>query len=301
MLNRQGNIALGAALVTVALATCAASADEVIFRGNVHTSINNATLQINALGQLVVDNLGPEGRDGVSIALGHADSIDLHIVPQPAGLPAGASERFAFRGQVSGVPNIQYGEIGFSRGTSSMAIDARFEGLGFPPRLVEVYFEGLLTGTITIPGTAPLVATVPADAWPRSVGSRRNQIPQSRPSLVCRWSQPIPIGIVGGPVFSGDELRVVAMTPSNTLDFVAQTDGTGSDVPELFIADEDTEPVCPGDLDGDGDVDVADLAILLANFGSMSGVSAADGDLDHDGDVDVGDLAILLANFGTIC
>jgi hypothetical protein len=26
-------------------------------------------------------------------------------------------------------------------------------------------------------------------------------------------------------------------------------------------------PACPGDLDGDGDTDLADLGILLANFG----------------------------------
>jgi glucose/arabinose dehydrogenase/plastocyanin len=50
----------------------------------------------------------------------------------------------------------------------------------------------------------------------------------------------------------------------------------------------------PGDLDGDGDVDQADLGILLAAFNSDAG-----GDLDGDGDTDQADLGILLANFGT--
>ena len=52
-----------------------------------------------------------------------------------------------------------------------------------------------------------------------------------------------------------------------------------------------------GDLDGDGDVDLADLATLLANFGATN-AEPDQGDLDSDGDVDVGDLAILLAHFG---
>jgi hypothetical protein len=57
---------------------------------------------------------------------------------------------------------------------------------------------------------------------------------------------------------------------------------------------------CPGDLDGDGTVALADLATLLSHFG-MSGATAADGDLDGDGDVDLADLAGLLSLFGTVC
>ena len=59
---------------------------------------------------------------------------------------------------------------------------------------------------------------------------------------------------------------------------------------------QNEEPV-PGDLDGDGDVDLADLAILLAHYG-MSGAGYEDGDLDGDGDVDLADLSTLLANYG---
>ncbi len=60
-------------------------------------------------------------------------------------------------------------------------------------------------------------------------------------------------------------------------------------------------PNCPGDLDGDLDVDLNDLSVLLANFGTTSGADPADGDLDGDGDVDLTDLSNLLANFGLTC
>ena len=58
---------------------------------------------------------------------------------------------------------------------------------------------------------------------------------------------------------------------------------------------------CPGDLNGDGVVDISDLAILLANFGTAAGATFEDGDSDGDGDVDIADLAVLLSNFGASC
>ncbi|MEP0847384.1 MAG: hypothetical protein HRF50_11285 [Phycisphaerae bacterium] len=57
---------------------------------------------------------------------------------------------------------------------------------------------------------------------------------------------------------------------------------------------------CP-DLDGDGDVDLADLSALLTNYGMPGGASFEDGDLDADGDVDIADLSALLTAFGTMC
>ena len=53
-----------------------------------------------------------------------------------------------------------------------------------------------------------------------------------------------------------------------------------------------------GDLDGDSDVDLADLAQLLAHYGDTAATYWM-GDLDGDGDVDLADLAALLANYGT--
>lgn len=57
---------------------------------------------------------------------------------------------------------------------------------------------------------------------------------------------------------------------------------------------------CPADLDGDGQVNLADLARLLGHYG-QTGVGYADGDLDLDGDVDLADLAELLGHYGATC
>jgi hypothetical protein len=53
---------------------------------------------------------------------------------------------------------------------------------------------------------------------------------------------------------------------------------------------------CDGDLQGDRDVDLSDLAILLASYGLDDA-----GDVDCDGFTDLRDLAILLAHYGEDC
>ena len=52
------------------------------------------------------------------------------------------------------------------------------------------------------------------------------------------------------------------------------------------------------DFDDDGDVDLSDLAQLLAHYGTTSGATYDMGDLDGDGDVDLSDLARLLSFYG---
>jgi hypothetical protein len=72
--------------------------------------------------------------------------------------------------------------------------------------------------------------------------------------------------------------------------------------PELPIVDMGAyEYQCTGDLDGSGQINLADLAQLLGSYGETAGMSYHDGDLDVDGDVDLADLAELLAAYGTVC
>ncbi len=58
---------------------------------------------------------------------------------------------------------------------------------------------------------------------------------------------------------------------------------------------------CPGDLDGNNQVGLTDLAMLLSNYGTTTGALPQDGDCDCDGDVDLADLSALLGAYGTTC
>lgn len=80
-------------------------------------------------------------------------------------------------------------------------------------------------------------------------------------------------------------------------DLVDIANGVLNDMNANGIPDECETP-CPGDADGD--VDIADLGIVLSNFGSAVPPGAF-GDLDGDGDVDIADLGLVLSNFGTVC
>ena len=62
----------------------------------------------------------------------------------------------------------------------------------------------------------------------------------------------------------------------------------------------ETAAGCTGDVDGDGDTDLSDLAELLAAYGTSSGDPDynADADFDEDGEIDLSDLAFLLSDYG---
>lgn len=71
----------------------------------------------------------------------------------------------------------------------------------------------------------------------------------------------------------------------------------------LFCAAQHGIRSIRGDLDGDCDVDLADLAKLLAAYDTCAGDQVHDpvADIDTNGCVDLADLAILLTAYGTAC
>jgi hypothetical protein len=107
---------------------------------------------------------------------------------------------------------------------------------------------------------------------------------QNNSSIVVSASPASGAGIVlYGDITSGASLRLPG-APGTTLNFT-----------DLTIVIEGGS--CPGDTDGDGEVNLADLNLVLANFGQNS----SDGDTNGDGVVDLSDLNVVLAAFGTSC
>jgi len=73
------------------------------------------------------------------------------------------------------------------------------------------------------------------------------------------------------------------------------------DPEETVVVDRGAYEKCFGDLNTDGTVGLRDLAILLQNYGKMSGATWEEGDLDCDGDVDLTDLGLLYSVYGSDC
>ena len=110
-----------------------------------------------------------------------------------------------------------------------------------------------------------------------------------------------------GPYFIRGYGRVNAFLAHHFVDCNGNTITDSVDIEEGTSLDEngngipdECEPDCPGDLNGDGVINLEDLATLLANYGA-TGAAPEDGDLDGDGDVDLSDLSALLAVYGTTC
>jgi outer membrane protein assembly factor BamB len=111
------------------------------------------------------------------------------------------------------------------------------------------------------------------------------------------WEVPLPGDFYPAPRWLGTHYP--RFTPDSRTAYVSTVVLAGDDSdPHTFLYALDVAgDGKPGDLDGDGDVDMADLAILLADWGCTGG--DCPGDVDGDGDTDQADLAVLLANYGT--
>jgi len=92
-------------------------------------------------------------------------------------------------------------------------------------------------------------------------------------------------------ISGGEDGRNINFNDAGQLAFrVIFTDFSGGIIVSSFST--------PADLDGDGQVGAADLAILLGNWGPCINCDSCPADLDGDCDVDAADLAILLGSWG---
>lgn len=81
---------------------------------------------------------------------------------------------------------------------------------------------------------------------------------------------------------------------------VSDAHGLSTTASSFIYPDCSTTP-CVGDLNGNGAIELQDLATLLSHYGTASSAHPEDGDLDNDGDIDIADLAAMLSVYGTSC
>jgi hypothetical protein len=79
--------------------------------------------------------------------------------------------------------------------------------------------------------------------------------------------------------------------------FNNNADPTEAQAAVEYMQDQLEPNTCPADVTGDGEINLADLNLVLAGFGQTT----PDGDTNNDGVVDLADLNAVLAAFGQAC
>ena len=93
------------------------------------------------------------------------------------------------------------------------------------------------------------------------------------------------------------EFKFVLSEDGSKLAFAARTQ---TNVNGLFIADLAGDQPCEGDTDGNDAIDLADLNVILAGFGTTT-TPGTGGDVTGDGVIDLADLNLVLGSFGSTC
>ncbi len=116
--------------------------------------------------------------------------------------------------------------------------------------------------------------------------------------------------VIGPEGFWGNESADTAFNPvwlgiewdadcnnDGIVDYGQILDGIFDDDDGNGVPDTCETPPCPGDITGNGQVDAADLGILLAVW-NTNGKSNPAADINSDGTVNAADLGLLIANWG---
>ncbi|TVQ81336.1 MAG: hypothetical protein EA380_02010 [Phycisphaeraceae bacterium] len=151
-----------------------------------------------------------------------------------------------------------------------------------------------IADSFDLPGTAELTIIQPnPDAGAVSVSTIDLTAEQSPWTGIYFQSVPVPLRGVPADGYEFIGFSELAQIPDEN-GIVWWTPDTDITLTALFVN-------CPGDINGDGIVDLDDFIILAGNFGSGPGATPQQGDLNGDGFVNLDDFIILAGNFGNDC
>jgi len=249
---------------------------------------------------LVVSNIGSSGQDGVAIDLGGGaggaavargggNCCRGHVIIMKA-----FDEEGQELSRVTSDENPATGEevlyFDFSALGASM-FELVMEDASGQPMAAEL----LPNGGGVLPGTSGLCPPGSREWWVQNADLSWTFIacvPTFNPT------------VLGGGSYSGVgrmHIRPVDSPPTARRPRTIEMKAANLD--DLTIYAVDVHPQCTGDVTRDGEVDLADLALVLAAYGSHLGEPAylPPADLDGDGQIALGDLAIVLSAFGSAC
>jgi hypothetical protein len=223
---------------------------------------------------LVVDQIGSEGDDGFRVELDHVRAVDLTWIElDPFGFyPDGLYIQAQARGRFDSIDDFPLGTLRVTDVGDDYEVSADFSEIGAASIFAQVYLrETLLAEYPMLAG--PLVARL--SALPVQIG---HQVESGIPGLDTTG---FGLGLarqgeitVAGETYDADRLVVLAESPAGLAESISEFSMTAADLPQIVLIDITTvdgdSGVCatPGDMDSDGDFDLADMSQFMRCFGA---------------------------------
>jgi hypothetical protein len=204
-------------------------------------ALGNALLQPSE-GALTLDQLGTSGEDGVAVKVGRAEGVDVDFAPiETLGpLPDGAFLQAEALGELNGVPGRPLGDLRVTKAGEEYTVTADFLDVSSPTQRVQVLRDGALI--VDLPGHTGVAAR--ASAWPRGLG-KLFPVEQTQ-CYVGDWPDGTEFTI-DGTTYIGDELRVLAESPTATVGAISDFHLRAAGLPELTLTNVDAATGCtPG-------------------------------------------------------
>jgi hypothetical protein len=263
---------------------------------------------------VVTNACGSDTSNNAALTVGSGPTINT----QPSDTSACTGQSAAFTVAASGSGTLTYQ---WRRGTTNLVDGGNISGTNTPTLTINPVAAGdAATDYNCVVGSdcgsttsanaalavdaAPTITTQPTNQSASVGGSATfNIVASGSGPLAYQWRRGATDLVNGGSISGADTSTLTinpvaagdAATDYNCVVTSACGSATSSDA-SLTVSTS-----CPGDLNGDGNIDLGDLTIFLSNFGILSGATAEQGDMDGDGDIDLTDLTNFLSLFGTSC
>ena len=203
------------------------SNNPVYFAGLRHTALQNAMLSVSSNG-LQISNLGSNGQDGVSIALGEAEGWlgTVEAPLNPASAPEGDKLSWSIYGTVDGVSNrlISTGRMEVTGGGVNAYAD--FAPVGSPTYSVSAYSNGVLVASNVVPAGSAAYRFPGPGPGPIIIKWEKPIPDDDDPTCGGYWIQPCPIiiNLPNGPLVNANEVRVKPVSATSSVESFSRTD-----------------------------------------------------------------------------
>ncbi|MHC4947902.1 MAG: hypothetical protein ACYTG1_06535, partial [Planctomycetota bacterium] len=256
--------------------------------GLAHELLGTATASYDGQSGLTVSNIGNPGEDGFRwVPDWPLDELMLELEPiGPA--PDGSVLELAFD------LDDELGHFAFEVADAGEAIE--LHGPWTEVRRVQLVLGGAVQAETEDIAVEKIATLMDDTAWPIGCAA---QVLRSFEEIevTFRLPAPTPVELPDGQVGTADLLIVLLAAPPGPAPGITAVSLACSGIGQVHVTDESIESSCPADVDGDRQVGVNDLLIVLALWGGCGDPVCA-ADIDRDQLVGINDLLRVLGDWG---